>query len=180
MRLEQLRFILCGFVVMMIILIIHRDNVLDKRLPPRFWSTATAMRSDATNDPKPINWMGELGRHLDGMALVDVVPNVNMTRNKVFCWVNTFEKNHEERAMGIKATCGKKCDKLVFFSNRANTTLPSVRVVAPPTHEALWKKHRAVLRIIYREYYGEYEWFFKVDGCADCGTGRRGGIRCCG
>lgn len=104
-----------------------------------------------------------LGRHLDALKLVSVKKNVDMKKIRVFCWVNTYDKNHETRARAIKETWGKKCDKLVFFSNKMDESLPAVRVVAPATHENLWKKHRQVLKLIYREYYGEYDWFYKVD-----------------
>lgn len=111
-----------------------------------------------------ISWLRDkLGKDLDALRLVSIAKNVPMDEVKVLCWVNTYDKNHKERVNAIKRTWGKKCDKLLFFSNVEDDTYPTVRVIAPATHEALWLKHKAVLRILYREYYGQYDWFYKCD-----------------
>ena len=104
-----------------------------------------------------------LGGHMDALRLVSVTPDVNMSTHRILCWVNTYHKNHLTQVESIKATWGKSCDKLLFFSDIEDITIPTVRVIAPPTHAELWRKHRGVLKILYREYQNDYDWFFKCD-----------------
>ena len=98
-----------------------------------------------------------LGKHLDALRLVSrALPSSATEQVKIFCWVNTYEANHKKQAQRIKDTWGQYCDKLVFMSNVEDPDLPAVEIVAPPTHESLWDKHRGVLEMIYQQYYGEY------------------------
>ncbi|ETV92965.1 hypothetical protein H310_12960, partial [Aphanomyces invadans] len=103
----------------------------------------------------------QLGDNIDALRLVRVLP-ATQSRQKILCWVNTFDQNHD-RAKSIKATWGKRCDKLVFMSNVEDLTIPTVRIVAPATHLHLWQKHRAVVRLLWREYGDTYDWIFKCD-----------------
>ncbi|KAF0700542.1 Aste57867_8949 [Aphanomyces stellatus] len=105
----------------------------------------------------------KLGNNIDALRLVRVLPLPAVPYNeKILCWVNTFDANHG-RARSIKATWGKRCDKIVFMSNVEDPSIPTVRVVAPATHLDLWQKHRAILRILWREYGDTYDWIFKCD-----------------
>ncbi|KDO20423.1 hypothetical protein SPRG_14361 [Saprolegnia parasitica CBS 223.65] len=64
----------------------------------------------------------------------------------------------------IKETWGQRCTKLLFMSNVEDDEIPTVRVVAPATHDHLWQKHRFVVRLLAREYdASEYDWIFKCD-----------------
>ncbi|OQR80823.1 glycoprotein-N-acetylgalactosamine 3-beta-galactosyltransferase [Achlya hypogyna] len=104
-----------------------------------------------------------LGPHLPALELVTVANASVAAPLRILCWVNTYEKTHD-RARAIKETWGKHCDKLLFMSNVEDVDIPTVRVVAPPTHEHLWQKHRFVVRLLAREYdASSYDWIFKCD-----------------
>ncbi|ETV65225.1 hypothetical protein H257_18000 [Aphanomyces astaci] len=103
----------------------------------------------------------QLGDNMDALRLVRVLPEPSSPQ-KILCWVNTFDENHN-RARSIKATWGQRCDKLVFMSNVEDLSIPTARVVAPATHLHLWQKHRAVVRLLWREYGDAYDWIFKCD-----------------
>ncbi|OQR88717.1 glycoprotein-N-acetylgalactosamine 3-beta-galactosyltransferase [Thraustotheca clavata] len=104
-----------------------------------------------------------LGANLPALQLVKRHRQDNSTRLRILCWVNTYERTHE-RAQAIKETWGKSCDKLLFMSNVEDTEIPTVRVVAPPTHEHLWQKHRFIVRLLAQEYdLNSYDWIFKCD-----------------
>ncbi|KAH9088126.1 hypothetical protein LEN26_019644 [Aphanomyces euteiches] len=107
----------------------------------------------------------KLGDNIHALRLVQVQPPPpasSSSRVKILCWVNTYQANHD-RARSIKATWGKRCDKIVFMSNVEDDSVPTVRIVAPPTHLHLWQKHRAIVRLLWREYGNDYDWIFKCD-----------------
>ncbi len=67
-----------------------------------------------------------LGKNINALELVQVQESTD-SNVKVLCWVNTYDKNHD-RARSIKATWGKRCDKIVFMSNVEDLSLPTVPI----------------------------------------------------
>lgn len=105
----------------------------------------------------------KLGRAKNALGLVRLVTSLPEDAPKILCWVNTHRGNHETRAVAIRDTWGKRCDKLVFLSDVEDPNLPSIKVDAPATHEHLWIKHQATLRLIHKLYGKEFQWFYKAD-----------------
>uniref|UniRef100_A0AAR5Q1J1 N-acetylgalactosaminide beta-1,3-galactosyltransferase n=1 Tax=Dendroctonus ponderosae TaxID=77166 RepID=A0AAR5Q1J1_DENPD len=85
-----------------------------------------------------------------------------------------------KRAVHVKATWGKRCNKIIFMSSAEGLNddcyhdreffnvfleplLPTVVLPVTENRENLWGKAKEALKYLYRNYYHEYDWFFKAD-----------------
>ena len=109
--------------------------------------------------------LAQLGHHVPAMKLVNVSRiSLEASKTRILCWVSTYHANHDARLPAIKRTWGKKCDKLLFLSDVEDARIPTVRIVAPPLHEMLWQKHRAIVRLLVKEYRADqFDWILKCD-----------------
>ena len=105
----------------------------------------------------------------------------NITNSKtirILCWVATYPQNHNTKAVHVKLTWGKRCDKLIFMSsingnytsqlcninlpnyhnyllpylNLKDSTLPSVNLNVPENRKNLWMKTRAAFKYVYDKF----------------------------
>ncbi|XP_050301335.1 glycoprotein-N-acetylgalactosamine 3-beta-galactosyltransferase 1-like isoform X2 [Anthonomus grandis grandis] len=82
---------------------------------------------------------------------------------RVLCWIMTGPANHLTRAIHVKATWGKRCDKLIFMSTVDDPSLPSVALPVIEDRPHLWGKTKRAMQYVYENYYDKYDWFFKAD-----------------
>ncbi|KAM7356653.1 uncharacterized protein ACRADG_002308 [Cochliomyia hominivorax] len=85
----------------------------------------------------------------------------NTTR--VLCWIMTNPANHMLKAIHIRHTWGKRCNKLLFISTREDEILESVKLDVEEGRHNLWNKTKVALKYIYDHHYDDAEWFLKAD-----------------
>ncbi|XP_032583327.1 glycoprotein-N-acetylgalactosamine 3-beta-galactosyltransferase 1 isoform X2 [Drosophila sechellia] len=82
---------------------------------------------------------------------------------RVLCMVLTSPKTHHTRAVHIKRTWGRRCNKLIFMSTKADKELGSVALNVREGYSNLWPKTRAALQYVYKHHFQKYDWFLKAD-----------------
>ncbi|XP_039971200.1 glycoprotein-N-acetylgalactosamine 3-beta-galactosyltransferase 1-like isoform X3 [Bactrocera tryoni] len=84
---------------------------------------------------------------------------------RILCWIMTTPKNHRTRAIHIKRTWGKHCNRLLFVTSEDDEELGETVVIneVEDKYEVLWPKMRIAFERIYEKYANETDWFFKAD-----------------
>ena len=82
---------------------------------------------------------------------------------KILCWVLTYPFNHLTKAIAVKDTWGKRCNKLVFITTLLDDNLDVLLVNVTEDRIFLWDKTKQGLQQIYENYGNEYDWFLKAD-----------------
>jgi len=113
-----------------------------------FGSTAITQLEDEATPQQPTE--EELARWL-----------YNETR--VLCMVLTMPKNHQSRVKRVRATWGRRCNKLVFISSQEDSELGAIDVGVPEDRNNLYLKMRKALEYVYQNYVEDYDWFLKAD-----------------
>ncbi|KAL5276549.1 C1GALT1 family protein [Megaselia abdita] len=88
-------------------------------------------------------------------------PTVTLPR--VLCWVTTFPTNHNTKAKAVKFTWGRRCDKILFMSSRADPNIDVTVLPVPDGRCNLWAKTKIALKYIYDQFLDEFDWFLKAD-----------------
>ncbi|XP_059471656.1 glycoprotein-N-acetylgalactosamine 3-beta-galactosyltransferase 1-like [Neocloeon triangulifer] len=84
-------------------------------------------------------------------------------RMRILCWICTSATTQHSKAMHVKATWGRRCDKLVFISEVEDNELPAVKVRSFGSKDGLWVKTIQAFKYIYNEFGNDYDWFLKAD-----------------
>ncbi|KAH8283648.1 hypothetical protein KR018_010796 [Drosophila ironensis] len=90
---------------------------------------------------------------------------IDLTRDvRVFCFVSTKFANHKKRAKAILRTWGKRCNKLLFFTTKADHYLPN-NVVLPGNVRLResWMNTKSALKYIYDHHLMDADWFLEAD-----------------
>ncbi|XP_031636931.1 glycoprotein-N-acetylgalactosamine 3-beta-galactosyltransferase 1-like [Contarinia nasturtii] len=83
---------------------------------------------------------------------------------RILCWILTTPKNHQTRAIHVKRTWGKRCNKLVFMSTRHDNSIDSVALnVSSDTPSMTWGKTKRAFQYVYQHYRNDADWFLKAD-----------------
>ncbi|XP_059489322.1 glycoprotein-N-acetylgalactosamine 3-beta-galactosyltransferase 1-like isoform X2 [Neocloeon triangulifer] len=83
---------------------------------------------------------------------------------RVLCWVMTSPENHEEKAVHVKATWGRHCNKLIFISDEDDESLPALKLPGVrPGRDGLWSKTVAAFKYVHENCSDEYDWVLKAD-----------------
>ncbi|XP_047476333.1 glycoprotein-N-acetylgalactosamine 3-beta-galactosyltransferase 1-like isoform X2 [Penaeus chinensis] len=82
---------------------------------------------------------------------------------RILCWILTQPKAHYTKAVHVKNTWGKRCDKLIFMSTKKDEKLGAVALNTSEGYYNLWGKTKAAFRYVYEHHLDEYDWFLKAD-----------------
>jgi len=93
----------------------------------------------------------------------DILAARLFNETRVLCMVLTSPKTHHTRAIHIKRTWGRRCNKLIFMSTKADKELGSVALNVREGYSNLWPKTRAALQHVYKHHFQKYDWFLKAD-----------------
>ena len=82
---------------------------------------------------------------------------------RIVCLVMTIPDNHRTRADFVKATWGKRCNKLVFMSSSPDENFDTVNVNVTDGRDFLWIKTRKSFEYAYENHLNDGDWFLKAD-----------------
>lgn len=82
---------------------------------------------------------------------------------KILCWVMTSPSNHKKKAIHVKKTWGKRCNKLIFMSSKEDPELGSVALPVKEGRNNLWAKTKEAFKYVYEHHLDEADWVLKAD-----------------
>ncbi|XP_017856635.1 PREDICTED: glycoprotein-N-acetylgalactosamine 3-beta-galactosyltransferase 1-like [Drosophila arizonae] len=82
---------------------------------------------------------------------------------RVLCWILTNPSNHKAKAVHVKRTWGKRCNKLIFMSSAKDEELDSVALPVGEGRDTLWGKTKEAYKYIYEHHINDADWFLKAD-----------------
>ncbi|KAH8260555.1 hypothetical protein KR038_006219 [Drosophila bunnanda] len=82
---------------------------------------------------------------------------------RVLCMVLTMPHNHESKALAVKRTWGRRCNKLIFISSQEDKELGAINVHVLEKRRHLFRKVRKAVKYVYQNLSMDYDWFLKVE-----------------
>ncbi|EGD74071.1 hypothetical protein PTSG_05763 [Salpingoeca rosetta] len=90
---------------------------------------------------------------------------MNGKGGKIFCWIMTNPKNHDTKAVTVRDTWARHCDKLVFVTTKRHPGLDVwiARLDQEESRDMLWAKSKQAWIRAYRRELNGYDWFIRGD-----------------
>lgn len=82
---------------------------------------------------------------------------------KIVCWINMAPKFHQTKAIHIKNTWGKRCNKLLFMSHEDDPNLPAINLPIPEGLNHFWAKFKLAFAYVYKNHLNDGDYFLKAD-----------------
>lgn len=82
---------------------------------------------------------------------------------KVLCMIMTNPKSHNKKAIHVKNTWGKRCNKLLFITSQEHPELDTIVVHVNESRKALRRKAREAFLYAFDNHHEEFDWFLKAD-----------------
>lgn len=94
----------------------------------------------------------------------ELLPPIDLFEDiRVLCWVMTTPINHATKAIHVKQTWGRRCNKLLLMSSTEDDKVGTIALPVGEGRESLWNKTREAFRYVYDHHLNEYDWFMKAD-----------------
>jgi len=93
-----------------------------------------------------------------------VVADLLFNEYRVLCWIMTGPQNHDKKAKHVKATWGKRCNKLIFMSSKNDDALGAIAL--PSVKEGrdnLWAKTKEAFKYVHANHRADYDYVLKAD-----------------
>merc|ERR1719495_789525 len=82
---------------------------------------------------------------------------------KILIWVMTGPQNHYTKAIHVKNTWGRHCDKLIFMSSQEDKELGAVALNISEGRQKLLGKTKQGFKYVYENHLEDADWFMKAD-----------------
>lgn len=83
---------------------------------------------------------------------------------RILCWIITTPSNLKSRAVHIKRTWGKRCNKLIFMSTSTDAQIDAIPLnVSHSSANTQWGETKLALKYIYDNHRDDADWFLKAD-----------------
>lgn len=82
---------------------------------------------------------------------------------RIVCWVLTYSRNHQSKAVHVKNTWAKRCNKLIFMSDIVDIELGSIASPVINGRDFLWEKTKYAFLYIFQHHLNDGDWFLKAD-----------------
>lgn len=82
---------------------------------------------------------------------------------RILCFLHTMPKTHSTRAVHVKRTWGRYCDKLLFSSTLTDINLGAIGFNVTNDHSSMWGKVKLMMQHIHEHFINDYDWFIKGD-----------------
>ena len=105
------------------------------------------------------NRMAMNAPQLDDRKLADEM----FKKVRVLCWVMTNPKTHMTKAIHVKNTWGKRCNKILFMSSETDMELGTIALPVNEGRNNLWDKTKSAFQYVYQNHYDDADWFLKAD-----------------
>lgn len=82
---------------------------------------------------------------------------------RILCWIMTSPANHKKKAIHVKKTWGKRCNKILFMSSVKDPELDSIALPVKEGRNNLWAKTKEAFKYVYQHHLDEADWILKAD-----------------
>lgn len=82
---------------------------------------------------------------------------------RILCWIMTSPANHKKKAIHVKKTWGKRCNKLLFMSSVVDPELDTIALPVKEGRDNLWDKTKEAFKYVYTHHLDDIDWVIKAD-----------------
>jgi epoxyqueuosine reductase QueG len=129
------------------------------------FSGFTKLKSSTTSTSSKIR---NLHQKLSSLIRFGVQYDTSLADNlynevKILCMVMTYPANHDTKAVHVRRTWGRRCNKLLFMTSANHSELETVVLDGDDNREELWNKTKKGFMHLYDHYLNDFDYFLKAD-----------------